>query len=352
MTVPVDAAAASSTPVSAPAPTPAAPAAPLAPAVGPAPAAGIPGRRFLVVNAVALGVGAVLLALGLAWPAGDRTRTSGQDEASASANSPRSDGGGVFEQRLRDDGKAEVARYAAERVVDGAPRTFELVAITAKERFDPATGTKTDADRSGAVDAIKLVRVEDVPSGRAYAYHQLLTVHVARHEPERVLRAALGSQEWCGNTFALVLPRGGELVRHVHSYWDGEGDREERLPEGAWLEDQLPLTLRAFDLAPGFKRNVRLVPTLVSNKQEPLAAARASIVVVCEDRLQTPLGTRTAAQVCVVREGRADTRLVLWFDRGEGHALLRWDMADGRRGEIRSLTREAYWIDGPSSPGK
>src|SRR5581483_5213472 len=142
--------------------------------------------------------------------------------SSVSLATTRSD----FADALWDDGQAEVARYDATRVQYGKPRDYELVQVVVKEPFDPATRTKPDAPRAGVLDALKLVRVEAIPTGRLYEHRRTVNLRVSRAEPWRLLSAEGGAQDWCGESFALFVPRAGGFVKHVHSYFDGQGDEE------------------------------------------------------------------------------------------------------------------------------
>ncbi|MBI3723031.1 hypothetical protein HY251_03610 [bacterium] len=310
------------------------PEAPPAPSPG-----GLPGKRFLAWCSGALGVAAVLAVIGF-FP-GDREKTpSGASSRESS-----------LLEASWDDGKAEVSRYDAERTIYKAPRKYELVSIFVKESFDPRTRTKPDAPRAGVLDAMKLMRVEDVPTGRLYRYRQTLTVRIARSEPARVLDAAFGSQEWCGNTSCLLVPRGASLVRSVHSYFDGEGDYEETLPGETWLEDQLPATLRALPLAVGFSLEVKLLPSIVSNRQpRGVVPLLSRLKVDGDETIETGVGSLACARVSVSREG--ETLSTLWIARDPPRALARYEAKDGGKGTLRSLERLVYWRDPVSDPEK
>lgn len=280
------------------------------------------GRMFVRWNAVTLLVGIVALLLG--WFA---TRAQGAE------------GPAAFDAGW-DDGEAEVARYDARRTVYAQERPYELVRIVVKEPFDPRTGVKPDVAREGLLDAFKVGAVHQVPTGKPYEYRQTTFVHVDRGEPRRALQACMGSQEWCGNTFVRVVREGAGFRRMAHSYWDGQADWSDALGD-VWLEDQLPLTVRALD--PSTKPfEVDLLPTLLANKAPRTQPARARVQVDPRDeRVTTPAGTFACARWTVEVDGRtlrywvatdAPRRPLVKYEDGTGAATL------------RSLQRDAYWL--------
>lgn len=273
------------------------------------------GRRYAIANAVALGVAAALGALGRLVP------------ATPQPLSERFDPAGFASSARWDDGRAEVARYSATRTVHGPPQSYELVQIVAKEA-------------RGGFESLKLVRVLQIPADRAQGSRRTLALRVARSDPRRVLDASVTSQEWAGSAFVLVVPRGAALVRHVHSTLDGEGDREDILPGGTWLEDQLALTLRALPLARGETHDVALLPSLLSNSKPRDRATRPARIRVEDD--ETMAGRRCAR--IAVESGNA--RSTLWIARDDERTLVRADDPDGSRVELRSIERTACREDG------
>ena len=136
----------------------------------------VSGRTFRRYNLAALACGAAALAAGAPWA------LSGEG-AQVAAHDPL----GFARDARWDDGKAEVARYTAQRTIYGSPRDFELIRIAVKEPFDPAQRVKPDADRPGVLSAIKTVAVHEVPCGRAYTYRQQLICRLAQADPRRLL---------------------------------------------------------------------------------------------------------------------------------------------------------------------
>lgn len=300
---------------------------PAAPApVNPAPGAA-PRGRYVQCNLAALAVAVAAAVPALLAP------------TKASPDAP----GSGFLAPSWDDGQAEVCRYDAEREIYKQPRPFELVQVVVKEPYDPATRTKPAAPRPGTVDALKLVRIEDAPSGRLYRYRQTLTLRVDRRDPWRLLDAACGSQEWCGNTFALLAPRGPALVKHVHSYFDGEGDREEAFAAGTLLEDQLLVALRARPVDRSIERSLPLLGSLVANKHPAAVPVVARIRVEADETVPTGAGALACGHVKVERDGLPS--LEFWIGREAPHVLARWKHGDGRQGTLRSIERTIYWRD-------
>lgn len=320
----------------------------------PVPDGGIPGRRFLVVNGIAMGVAVVLLAVALVLPRGALGSPAPGGArpvptAPTPVPAPGEEGKPTFALSLWDDGKAEVSRYHVTAPLYGKAASFERVHVVAKELFDPARRTRAEKPAAGVVDSIKLVAVDDVPTGRADSYRQALTARVARAEPLRLLEASHATLEWCGTSFALLVPRGADLLRHVHSWGEGEGDRDDALPAATVLEDQLALSLRGGDLAIGARRELpALLPTLATSQKPATQPAPATVEVLGDETVALPAGAVVARRVRVQSASGAAT--TYWLEPGEPHLLLRWESSDGRQGLLASSGRSAYWRDDPNTP--
>lgn len=283
------------------------------------------GRMFVRWNAVTLLIGVVVLLLG-----GLALRARGDDAPGLL---------GLTLDPAWDDGRAEVARYAARRAVYGREQAYTLVRLAVKEPFDPARAVKPDAPGPGHVDAIKVGAVHAVPTGRAYEHRQTLFLRVDRRDPRRALDLSMGSQEWCGNTFVRLVRRPGGLSRQAHSYWEGEGDWSDELPAGVWLEDQLPFTLRT--LAPR-ALEVDLLPTTLGLRAAPTRPARARVEAEGEEQVTTPAGEFRCVR-WVVRAGERVARYWVATD-APLRPLVRFEDATGQ-GALLSLERAAYWAE-------
>ncbi|MCA8921407.1 MAG: hypothetical protein KDD82_06330 [Planctomycetes bacterium] len=289
----------------------------------------VSGRTFRRYNLAALACGAAALAAGAPWA------LSGEG-AQVAAHDPL----GFARDARWDDGKAEVARYTAQRTIYGSPRDFELIRIAVKEPFDPAQRVKPDADRPGVLSAIKTVAVHEVPCGRAYTYRQQLICRLAQADPRRLLDATSSSQEWCGSTFVVLARKGAGFAREAHSYWDGQGDWADRIEGELWLEDQLAFTLRGLDpeRAPG---KVRLLPSILSNKAPATQPLEATIECKARGEEQVvPAGSFRCAHWVVTVGGQTRD---YWVSEEGARPLVAFD--DGvTRGQLRSLERAAYWV--------
>lgn len=252
-----------------------------------------------------------------------------------------------------DQGRAEVARYRARRVLYSRPQSYELIRIAVKERFDPSQGVKGEAP--GALDAIKTLAVHDTPTHRSYRYRQQLVVQVPRADPRQVLAASMSSQEWCGSTFVRLLAEGGAptkgLQRTIHSYFAGEADQRDQVPAGAVLADQVPFLVRVVHWQRTPRLELSLLPTLLSNHGRQTAPAAAVLERVGAEELTVPAGTFKCVHVRVLRATSAGEAVDhYWIGQGEGRPLVKFQDATGE-GELSSLGWEAYWEDGQPEEG-
>lgn len=260
------------------------------------------------------------------------------------------------EDPLWDDGRAEVARYAATETIYGRRRDHEAILLTVKEDFHPPTRTKADwpYGERPVVPAMKTNLVEDVPTEN-YPYRGMTSVFAPRADVAAPMKVSVALHEWCGNTYKELrfdaAPGGARLV--FHTYWEEFGSGEEALDAAqlaALPEDQLMLAVRAFDgeaiaarRAAGEVVSLALLPTLRGPRlrsmrprggeveaardagREDGAAAWRFTIRLAEDEA---MAART--MVFVVAEDRART-------------LLAADFGDGRTYRLLDATRAAYW---------
>lgn len=255
-----------------------------------------------------------------------------------------------------DQGRAEIARYQARRVIYSRPQSYELIRIAVKERFEPSQGVKGEGP--GALDAIKTIAVHDTPTHRPYRYRQQLVVQMPRLDPRQVLASSMSSQEWCGSTFVRLRapapsakgPAKG-LQRTLHSYFGGEGDRQDTLPAGTVLADQVPFLVRSVHWQRTPTLELSLLPTLLSN-HGPQAKPQAAVLErVGDEELTVPAGTFTCVHVRVLRTTESGEVVDhYWVGTGPGRPLVKFQDATGQ-GQLASLTWEAYWED-PSGDSK
>ena len=316
-------------------------------ASAPEPAAGPPapaltpdqlsGRLFLRWNGGAFVLG-VLVLVGAAF------MTRGSSPAPAGPGS-RFDPLRFTSDARWDQGRAEIARYEARRVIYSRPQTYELIRIAVKERFDPAQGVKGEAP--GSLDAIKTIAVHDTPTHRAYRYRQQVVVQVPRLDPRQVLAASMSSQEWCGSTFVRLVSAGATkgLQRTIHSYFSGEGDKGDQLPPGAVLADQVPFLVRAVHWQRTPKLELSLLPTLLSNHGQQSAPLAAILERVAEEEVTVPAGTFKCVHVRVLRTTSTGEAVDhYWVAKDAGRPLVKFQDATGE-GQLASLSWEAYWED-------
>ncbi len=243
-----------------------------------------------------------------------------------------------------DDGKAEVARYAASRAVYGGERRYEAVLVTVKEDLDARTLVKADPPLGARslLPVLKLNLIREIPTPN-YDYRFLTSVFVERANPARLVRLTSGSQEWCGNTFKSVRARDRHALYEWSSYFDGEAEGSQQLDLGPadLFEDQLPVTLRGLEFRDGLEIAVRLIASFATNRAGPLSPVDSRLVVTGPLPLDLPAGRHSAWKVAGEVGGRSTA---LWFDRSPPHILLRWETTLGDRLELLSADRRAYWV--------
>jgi hypothetical protein len=242
-----------------------------------------------------------------------------------------------------DDGLAEVARYRASRVAEGALRDYEAVFITVKEDFDARELVKADPPYGvrPIVTVLKQNVVREIPTPN-YDVRMMTSTFVERALPARLLKLTSGSHEWCGNTWKALRSRDGRATYEWASYFDGEGDGRQALElrEGDLAEDQLALVLRGLTFREGVTLETRLLPSLATTRGGSPEWQDATIRVVGAESVTVPAGTFRTWRV-EVRVG--DGFITLWFDAAGTHPLIKQLSARGDTLELTRLERRAYW---------
>lgn len=248
-----------------------------------------------------------------------------------------------------DDGRAEVARYDARRLVYGRERRFETVILTVKEEMDTRTGVKADPPHDGRslVTVLKSNMLSSIPTEN-YTYHYMTSVFVRRDDPLSLVKLSQSSQEWCGTTYKEVVTWDGppRLVRH--SYFDGQGDDTVGFPIGRDVlpEEQLLVAVRGLRLDAGQEVALQLYDTLVTHTA-PVPALRAVRARgTAPAPFETPAGTFSARRVEILDGPPAapgTILLSLWVEEAPRAALLALEAADGRSLRLKSIERRDYW---------
>jgi hypothetical protein len=248
------------------------------------------------------------------------------------------------------DGRAELATYRLQMPRYGEVRAGEAVLITVTEDFDPAQAVKADRPRAGVTPALKLNEVRDFPTG-LYDYNGLTTVllPLGGAAPLGVpLKVSFSLQEWCGHVYEQLVWRDDQLEHTLHSYFDGEADRQDRLPVpvAGLVEDAMPLLVRGLVgelLAPGERREVPWLRSRLRDRLDhrPAAWGRAIVQLSAStEQVSVPAGE------FLVRTFTADTgdRQLSWqVEQGGDRRLIAWSHSDGERGELLHSQRTPYW---------
>lgn len=303
-------------------------------------ARGIGVSSVVILSALLAGCGQQ----GVKTPATER-QTSGESAKSAPATDNAFDAA-WSRDAMWDDGKAEVSLYEAKRPQYSKIRSYEALLIVVKEEFNAKLNVKADPPFEGKaiLPVMKLNAVHSYWTDN-YPYHFLLSAFVRRDDSTQLVKMALGSQEWCGNTYKEVRSAGGRAELESHSYFDGEGDTVKPLDlrAGDLLEDQLPLALRALKFAPGLRIERRILPSLISNSmRRPGEWVQSTIAVAGEEKVVTGAGTFDAWRLEVKVGDLAQT---WWMERAAPHAVLKVESGDGRALLLKSRVRRAYWAE-------
>lgn len=260
----------------------------------------------------------------------------------ATIENPLTRRGGAMRQqwamdRLWEDGKAEVATYEAERMVQGESRRFEHTFITVKEEFNQQYNVRTDSlQRKDIFPVMRISQIGSIPTD-TYPYHFQTCLFFRRDQPVQLHKLTASAQEWGGTTFKAITDDGMQYVQAYNSYRDGQGTGERQLRRTVLFEDALPYTLRSlrFEQLPRFQTDIYELQQ--TNQATPPVLYHAQVRT--EDALtaDTP---EPAWRVHVALTGQKQN--VYWFSKEYPNVLLRQTTWDGRTLRLKQVRRIAY----------
>ncbi|MBF9140114.1 hypothetical protein [Hymenobacter properus] len=240
--------------------------------------------------------------------------------------------------KLWEDGQAEVATYAAERMIYKKKRAFEYTMITVKEEFNQQYNVKTDDYQRD--DLFPVMKINQFCSIQAdeYPYHYLTSLFFRRDQPVALYKMTTSSQEWCGNTFKSIIDDGVNFEMWYHSYWDGEGSNSRDLRRDVFLEDALPYTLRSlkFDQKPAF--DLTVLDLQQTNRAKPPVYYQAHLTTA-----EAPADALNPAAWRVTLQLAPDKQSTYVFAKEYPNMLLRQATWDGRTLQLKAHRRYAYW---------
>lgn len=254
------------------------------------------------------------------------------------------------------DGRAELAGYDLTFPRYGEERAGTAVAIFVTETFSNDVRVKADPGQhapAAEFPVIKLNLVRDFPTG-IYDYNMMTSAFVAlvgiNDRPAGApTKVSFSSQEWCGNVYSQLLFDANTMRHTLHSYFDGEADRSERIeaPPDAMSEDALLLWARGLAapaLAPGASREVPLVRSLAVARvrHQPVVVGRATLSRSAATRRTTvPAGTIEADVFTVAMDGGRTWTIDV--EHAAPHRIVKWETSDGEKAELLAADRLKYW---------
>lgn len=254
------------------------------------------------------------------------------------------------------DGKAELAAYDLVEPRYGEARSGVAVAVFVTEPFSHSLRVKADPGKhqpSDVFPAMKLNLMKDYATG-IYDYNVMLSSFVALERSSARLagsavKVSYSSQDWCGHVYSQLLFDPHGLRYDVHSYFDGEADRRQDLPnpQDGVAEDLLLLWARGMTaplLAPGQTWNAPLLRSLQFSRDRhiPPSWTRATLArAAAPRRIRVPAGEFEAdAFTADIHDGPSWT---IDVERSWPHRILRWETSAGERAELLGTARLEYW---------
>ncbi|MBC7653417.1 MAG: hypothetical protein H7098_02965 [Oligoflexus sp.] len=236
------------------------------------------------------------------------------------------------------DGLAEVAIYDAQRIVYKKQRNFEYTYITVSEDFNKEFRVKTDDYKRK--DLYKVMKLNAFASIKTenYPYHYLSSMFFYFDKPWEMDKMTTSSQEWCGNTFKEYLNEKNNYLMSYNSYFDEEGDGEQKIATETLFEDQLSYSLRSLKFKEGLNFDAKILESQISNKVGKLKIYNAKLLVA-EGNNAIP--EKATWKVTVNLEPNKAN--VYYFEKAYPNLLFKQNTWDGINLTLKKTSRYAYW---------
>ena len=121
------------------------------------------------------------------------------------------------------DGKAELNGYRLTQPRYGLNRAGSAVLVFVTEDFSDSLRVKADPGKHPATDVypvLKLNFIRDFQTG-IYNYNTMTSTFLRVAAGWPVAKVSFSSQEWCGQVWHQITPRGSRIEGLFHSYFDG-----------------------------------------------------------------------------------------------------------------------------------
>ena len=143
---------------------------------------------------------------------------------------------------------AELSRFSLQQMRYGEIHEGDAVLVFVTEKMNPDTQIKADHPGAQDVAILKLNAVRKFFTG-IYPYSIMTSIFapVDVQNYPLPLKISSSTQEWCGHAYTQMNLNGDEYRVRMHSYFEGEGDRDFKVKK-AIPEDALWTLIR---LAPG-----------------------------------------------------------------------------------------------------
>lgn len=255
--------------------------------------------------------------------------------------------------KLWGDGQAELASYDLTVPRYGDRRRGTAVTIFVTEPFSNSGRVKADAGKHPASDVfpvMKLNLVKDFATG-VYDYNDMLSSFLALapvngRPPGTLTKAVYSRQEWCGSTMQLAWFDQAKIRTTLHSYFDGEADRNRDLPypPAALADDAILFWARGWAgpyLAPGEQKAVQYLTST-----EP---GKGSLEWTNAQLKRSPVAKRIQVFNQFIDAERFTVQIAngltkdFYVERQSPHRILRWEFSNGEKAQLIKSARMKYW---------
>ncbi len=244
-------------------------------------------------------------------------------------------------------GKAELSVYDLEQARYGELRQGQAVLIQVTEPFLTGSQVKDEdggSDGGPSTPVLKTNLIRRFVTG-IYDYSLMTSVFTPTDGQAypRTLKVTTSSQDWCGQSYTQLNQAGGEEWRmELRSYFEREGDREERLAAD-FLEDEIFNRIRIGGELPDGEFSVIPATGYLLMTHQPYTASPATA------------STTTAGdslRVYTLNFTDLERRLEVTYDAAPPYVIRKWTETYPSRDQVLTTTAtlrqqkiEPYWSE-------
>lgn len=236
-------------------------------------------------------------------------------------------------------GKAEITTYDVQQERYGAIRRAEQINVFVTEDFSRQKQVKLDDPAQAGGDRIPVLKLNALRRFHTGIYdYSLMQSVFTPVDGSPTLKTTCSIQDWCGHVFSQYNLHGPEYQVRAFSYFESEGDSDQKVSAANLLEDELWVRLRLNpDQLPHGK--IQLIPSsfYLRMRHKPIVPHPAMVSI------QKGQSDNTLS----IQYEDIPRLLNIRFEPAPPYRILGWEETDGgklmSKAERKASVMSPYW---------